>query len=139
MTVSIRQVRYLRELSGACCEYCLVPQDDSSQKLEVDHIIPLKHGGDDSIDNLCLSCIRCNRYKGPNVAALDPLTEEASKLYNPRSQDWHAHFIVDANGIIAGLTPEGRATVFVLRMNVEERIAQRRGLILLERYPCEKP
>lgn len=32
----------------------------------VDHIIPLKHGGKDTLDNVQLACKRCNSSKGAN-------------------------------------------------------------------------
>ncbi len=60
-------------------------------------------------------------------------------LFHPRNQSWKTHFVLNADGSLAGLTPEGRSTIFVLRMNAVNRIAQRQKLILLGRYPCEKP
>ena len=51
-----------------------------------------KYGGGESSDNLCLSCVPCNRYKGAEIAAIDPLTDEASRLFNPRQQVWDEHF-----------------------------------------------
>lgn len=83
--------------------------------------------------------MKCNAYKGANVAGLDPYTGEATLLFHPRRQSWKEHFVLNADGSLAGITPEGRATVFVLRMNVDYRIARRQKLILLGRYPCEKP
>ena len=40
------------------CVYC-----GSSKDLEIDHYIPKSHGGSDNIDNLVISCSRCNKYK----------------------------------------------------------------------------
>ena len=37
-----------------------------------------------------------------------------------------------------GKTPEGRATVHVLRLNEEERVEQRHDEMLLGNYPCQK-
>lgn len=34
---------------------------------EIDHLLPLLKGGDDSIDNLVLSCRSCNRAKGYKI------------------------------------------------------------------------
>lgn len=105
-------------------------------KFQIDHIIPVKHGGLDILENLCLACLECNSYKGPNVAALDPQTVEATKLYNPRVQTWKNHFQINADATLSGLTPEGRSTIFVLRINDEERVQQRLGEIILDEYPC---
>ena len=35
---------------------------------EVDHIIPLKHGGSNPIENLTYACPHCNHYKGSDFA-----------------------------------------------------------------------
>ena len=83
VTVSVQLVREIRRLSGGCCEYCLLGENDRSIGFQIDHIVPVKHGGEDRKDNLCLACAECNGYKGPNVAALDPQTDEATKLYHP--------------------------------------------------------
>jgi len=105
---------------------------------EIDHIVPLKHSGDDIEQNLCLACQPCNRYKGAEVAAIDPMTGEATKLFNPRQQNWSEHFQVNPDASLSGVSPEGRATVLVLRMNEAPRIEQRHGEMLLGNYPCQK-
>ena len=137
MAVSTEQRREIYEQAGGCCEYCRIPEDVRLSKFQIDHIIPLKHGGKDSSHNLCLSCAPCNRYKGAAVAAIDPLTGEATKLFNPRQQNWSEHFQVNPDASLSGLTPEGRATVLVLRMNEAPRVEQRFGERLLDNYPCQ--
>ena len=57
------------------CEYCLLPQSLSPlASLQIEHVIPKKHGGDDALENLALACIDCNLHKGTNVAGYDPVT-----------------------------------------------------------------
>jgi hypothetical protein len=138
VTVTNEQRRAIRELAGGCCEYCRIGEGDRLAKFQIDHVLPVKHGGEDIIGNLCLACLECNSYKGPNVAALDPLTRAATKLYNPREQYWDDHFRVNSDATLHGLTPEGRATIFVLRINDEERVKQRLGELMLGEYPCQK-
>ena len=111
----------------------------TSVRFQIDHIVARRHGGDDSLDNLCLSCYQCNSYKGPHIAALDPLTEQPARLYNPREQAWDDHFALKADMTIAGLTPEGRATTEVLRMNMPRRVIERYEARMRGEYPCEKP
>jgi hypothetical protein len=41
------------------CVYC-----GSNEELSTDHLIPKNRGGDDSADNLVLSCKKCNSSKG---------------------------------------------------------------------------
>ncbi len=55
----------VRECAGQRCEYWQIHQDDSPlAALHIEHIRPLKHGGDDDDSNLCLACIDCNLHKG---------------------------------------------------------------------------
>ena len=52
-------------------EYCLIHQDDSAFQHEVDHVIGRQRGGRTGADNLALSCLYCNRFKGSNLASID--------------------------------------------------------------------
>ena len=139
MTVSVAQIREIRRLSGGCCEYCLLAPNVQLATFQIDHIIPIKHGGLDASDNLCLACLDCSSYKGPNVAAIDPDTESPTRLYSPREQEWDDHFELNVDMTMIGLTPEGRATIAVLRMNMEHRIIQRYEAWIRGEYPCEVP
>ena len=40
------------------CNYC------GADATEVDHILPVKHGGTNDESNLTAACVRCNRSKG---------------------------------------------------------------------------
>ncbi len=91
-------------------------------------------GGSDDAANLCLCCIRCNLNKGPNIASIDPETDLLVALYHPRYNAWQEHFSVTTDGIINGLTAEGRATVLVLAMNEEDRVRLRTLLICRGKY-----
>jgi hypothetical protein len=137
MSISNAQRRQIRQQANDCCEYCRVSQSGSLARFHVDHIIAIKHGGSDTEDNLCLACPECNTYKGTNVAALDPLTRDATKLYDPRQQKWDDHFEIKSDATLAGLTPEGRATVHVLRVNDVERVTLRLGALTVGEYPCQ--
>lgn len=136
MTVTDRQKQRVRERAGQCCEYCRVAQSARLIRFQIDHIIAVKHGGQDDEENLCLACYECNGYKGSNVAGLDPDTGEAAKLFNPRQQAWEDHFRLNSDATITGLTPEGRTTLAVLRFNDDERIKQRLGEWVVGDYPC---
>lgn len=125
--------RLVIERANERCEYCLLPQSASLHKHEPDHIIPRQHGGSTSFENLALACFRCNRHKGPNLGSLDPDTGELVGLYNPRRHRWADHFRIE-DGVIQPLTPEARVTVIVLRLNRDERVAERRRLITAGLY-----
>lgn len=115
------------------CEYCGLPEREALHPHQIDHIIPKQHGGGDADDNLALCCVVCNRYKGPNLATLNPDTGQLVGFYNPRRHVWEMHFRL-ANGEIVGLTPEGRATAFIFRLNDAVRVAQRQALMHQGRY-----
>ncbi len=138
MSISNEQRQLVRERAGNCCEYCRISQSGRLARFHVDHIIATKHGGTDDDDNLCLACAKCNGYKGSNVAALDPLTGNAAKLYHPHQQKWDEHFNINSDATLSGLTPEGRTTLTVLRINDIQRVKHRLGELAVGDYPCQK-
>lgn len=115
----------VRERAGNRCEYCQLHQDDSPlAPLHIEHVIPRKHGGSDSLDNLALACIDCNLHKGTNLTGIDPETNLVTELYHPRRHRWNGHF--EWRGVhIVGKTPTGRTTVRVLDMNSEDQLTLR--------------
>lgn len=116
--------REVAERAGDRCEYCLLPSHLAFFPHEVDHVIAGKHGGATDLDNLALSCWRCNRHKGTDLASFDPQTRQLCPLFNPRTQVWTEHFAYQGERIV-GLTPEGRTTVSLLRLNSTERLLER--------------
>ncbi len=105
--------RKVRERAGQSCEYCRIPQFALPLPFQIDHVIAAQHQGQTELPNLALACPHCNRYKGPNIAGLDPLTGQLVRLFHPRRDEWADHF--DPDGArINGRTPVGRATVQVL-------------------------
>jgi hypothetical protein len=126
--------RLVFERAGGNCEYCLLDQRDSLYTREVDHIVPTKHRGQTTADNLCLSYLDCNRHRGSDFASFDPDTGEVALLYNPRRDRWDDHFRLDGP-IIEPVTPQGRVTVFLLKLNDELRIRARQSLMEIGHYP----
>jgi hypothetical protein len=125
--------RKVRERAGNRCEYCLLPQSAlPNASFHLEHITACQHGGGDDLDNLALACDRCNLYKGPNLAAIDPITGNIVPLFNPRKETWEAHFMYTGAEII-GRTDIGRATARLLNMNAPRRVRLRTLLRLGER------
>jgi hypothetical protein len=122
--------REIRRLAGNCCEYCRLPEHAVKFRHVIDHIIARQHGGSDRRENLALSCGRCNRFKGPNIASIDPETGRLTQLFNPRTDDWRENFRLEG-AVVVGTTEVGRATVFLLEMNDVLRLAAR-GVLLQE-------
>ena len=92
--------------------------------LQIEHIRPRKHQGNDDLDNLALACIDCNLHKGTNVAGYDPETGTLTPLFHPRHHRWSDHFHW-SGVVIVGLTPIGRTTVTVLDLNGLDRVELR--------------
>ncbi|MBA3823166.1 MAG: HNH endonuclease [Ktedonobacterales bacterium] len=118
------------------CEYCFIPDNVSFSFYphEPDHIIAIKHNGATTSDNLAYACFDCNRAKGSNIASIDPQTGLLTPLFNPRIQIWSANFRHNGS-IIEPLTPEGRVTVFLLKINAAERMSSRANLMMIGLYP----
>ncbi len=119
--------RLVVQRAGNRCEYCLLPADLAFFPHEVDHVIAEKHGGQTEAGNLAFACWRCNRHKGSDLGSFDPQTQNFSLLFNPRRHVWTEHFVLQREQV-AGLTPEGRTTVSLLRLNSDERLSERRSL-----------
>lgn len=95
---------------------------------EVDHVIAEKHGGQTDEGNLALACMICNKYKGSDLASIDPSNGEIVRLYQPHRDLWREHFQLK-EGEILPLTSIGRVTVRLLQMNRSERVEERRLLL----------
>jgi hypothetical protein len=118
----------VRERAGDFCEYCLLLQQFLRERFQIGHIIARQHGGQTVDQNLALICLRCNRYKGPNIASLDPVGSALVPLFNPRIDKWATHFEWRHSSVM-GLAPVGRATIVVLAMNSPDRLVVREALI----------
>jgi hypothetical protein len=130
--------RLIRERAALRCEYCLLAEDDAFLPHESDHIVAVKHGGATEASNLALACFDCNRYKGSDLASLDPETGLLTPLFNPRIDDWPAHFAIEG-GMIIPRTSSARVTVTLLRLNLLVRVEVRDELANLGRWPLRLP
>ncbi len=120
--------RFVADRANNRCEYCLLPQSASLHKHEPEHIVARQHGGETEAGNLALACMRCNRYEGPNVGSFDPDTDQLVPFFNPRAHDWSEHFELEG-ALIRPITAEARVTVKILRLNDEDRVAERQRLL----------
>jgi len=133
MDARLRQ--QVRARAGGRCEYCRIHQDqDPFFTFPIDHVVARQHGGLETLENLCLSCFRCNAHKGPNLASIDPDTVATVLLFHPRRDRWDDHFHWDGPQLV-GDTPTGRATVRCLAMNHPDAIVLRELLIAEGNFP----
>jgi len=118
------------------CGYCLTQSAAMGMPMEIDHLYPQSLGGSSQAENLWLACPQCNRNKGVHIDGPDPMSGRRVPLFNPRIQRWRDHFVWQQNGLyIAGISPSGRATVALLRMNNEWLLHGRRVWILAGVHP----
>jgi HNH endonuclease len=93
-SVPERMRRQVQERTQGRCEYCLTNESDMFYPHEADHVIAEKHGGATSLENLTWACFYCNRFKGTDLASVDPITRDPSfSSFIPVSRDGIAIFV----------------------------------------------
>lgn len=128
MSVTAALQRLVWERAKSLCEYCHAPVLEDTSPFCIDHIVALKHHGISDDQNLALTCFDCNAFKLSNIAGIDLITGQVTRLFHPRRDHWHHHF--HWNGaILIGKDDVGRTTIDVLRINDEERVQLRQGWI----------
>jgi hypothetical protein len=132
--ISENQRSFVRKRAKYHCEYCLIHEDDTFFTCQIDHIISLKHGGNDDNVNLAYSCIFCNRNKGSDLGSVLLPDTTLIRFFNPRIDDWSEHFYLD-DAVIEAKTDVGKVTIKILELNNVERILERLELQEVGRYP----
>lgn len=77
--------RLVTSRAHGCCEYCLLASEDAEFPHEIDHQVPIIHGGKLESDNLVLACLKCNRYKGTNLAINNYSTTQSPGVLSGRN------------------------------------------------------
>ncbi len=135
-SISPKRDKVIRATANNRCGYCLMPQHINPSRLEIEHLLPKVVGGTNEEENLWLACRDCNLYKSSKTHAVDPLTGENIRLFNPRTDDWHEHFEFADDGMrINGKTSIGRATVETLSLNNSHSVSLRRLWVSVGWYP----
>ncbi|MCU0751507.1 MAG: HNH endonuclease [Akkermansiaceae bacterium] len=125
----------IRRADGRC-EYCQLSQAGQEAAFHVDHIHPLAHGGLTGLSNLALACVSCSLRKGARTTAKDPQSGKQAPVFHPREWKWQDHFRWVGERV-EGISPTGRATMELLRMNRELALAIRTEEMRLGRHPAE--
>lgn len=118
------------------CEYCLLSQEGQEASFHIDHVVPLRAGGETAGGNLALACVSCSLRKAARETAIDPGSGLEVPLFNSRRADWQEHFRWEGLRVV-GRTASGRATVDALRMNRPMILAIRFEEAVLGRLPDE--
>ncbi|HEY0556349.1 MAG TPA: HNH endonuclease signature motif containing protein [Thermoanaerobaculia bacterium] len=126
----------VRSRAQGWCEYCRSQERFATESFSIEHIVSLRAGGEDRLENLALACQGCNNHKYIKTEGLDPVTAAAVPLFHPRLQRWRDHFIWSHDfKRILGLTPTGRATVEALRLNRAGLVNLRSVLFQVGEHP----
>jgi HNH endonuclease len=122
--------------AGHRCEYCHAPEAVFNFPLEVEHIVPLSRGGEDTATNWALACRACNLYKATHLTGSDPENHAVVRLFHPREDRWEEHFqVATESGEIMGCSPVGRVTVTRLEMNSIAQTTARQQWMRLGFFP----
>jgi hypothetical protein len=117
------------------CEYCLIAEMFLATIFHVDHILSVKHGGTNQLENLAYACPHCNQHKGSDIGTfLDAEGEHITRFFNPRKDIWATHFSIE-HGLIVSKSPIGEATLRILDFNQIERVILRQALMDAGYYP----
>ncbi len=112
-------------------------ESDTFLGCQVDHVIAEKHRGSTIAGNLCYACTFCNRAKGTDIGSIAPSTGVFTRFFNPRTDHWYEHFILDGV-VIEPRTSIGETTAIILDFNHSERLMERRTLQAIGRYPPDE-
>jgi hypothetical protein len=110
--------RLVIERAANRCEYCSGLSQLGQEATfhvdhvdHVDHVTPVASAGETILDNLALACVSCSLRKAAREKGLDPETGKEVRLFNPRRDDWNAHFRWDGVYLV-GLDSIGRVDSF---------------------------
>ncbi|MGB3612754.1 MAG: HNH endonuclease signature motif containing protein [Elainellaceae cyanobacterium] len=128
--------REVAQRAKQLCEYCRCPEAFSPDSFTIDHIRPRQIGGATASENLAWACFGCNGRKSTKTASVDPVTNKAVALFNPRKDIWQEHFAWNEDATqVVGQTPCGRATVEALALNRIGVVNLRRLLAVAGLHP----
>ena len=78
----------------------------------------------------------CNRYKTIRQTGFDLITQQDIAFFHPHRQLWTDHFAWDeAKTLLIGLTPAGRVTIAILKMNRPQLIRVRKMWVKMGEHP----
>jgi hypothetical protein len=132
--ISLKTRLFVAERAEYRCEYCRVQEADMFYAFQIEHIVPIKHGGGNEVENLAYACPHCNQHKGTDLTTFLDNYDDLVAIYHPRKMDWHSHFEV-LTGAIQSSTRVGMATIKLLHFNEVDLVILRQLLMTISRYP----
>lgn len=106
---------------GFCCVYCGAHPSEEVF-LEVDHIIAVKNGGTDEMDNLVAACFACNRGKSATPLSQIPqsMKSKAEEVKERESQVRAFNEIMEARKARKDAEAWSVAEIFMARFSEED-------------------
>ncbi len=134
--ISVKLQRQIRKQFYDRCAYCQTSESLMAITFEFEHIRPRSIGGLTRLDNLCLACPPCNRYKSNRQSAIDLATGEQIRFFHPQLDHWTDHFRWRNNFTkIIPHTSIGKITIEILRMNRPQLVSAREMWVDVGRHP----
>lgn len=124
--ISAHLRRTVRTLYAFACGYCGVTETEVGAYLTIDHYEPEDAGGSDDIDNLVYTCHACNMYKSASWDPTDP------PVLHPLRTDMQSHIRQLPNGLLEGLTNEGKRHIEILHLNRPPMVERRKMRQLIQ-------
>jgi hypothetical protein len=118
------------------CAYCQTAEDLTPVTFEIEHIDPISLGGESVLENLCLACPSCNRFKSNHTFVTASEPQQTIRLFHPQRDDWSEHFLWDQDATrLIGLTEIGKSTIEQLRINRPQYVHVRRMWVAMNEHP----
>ncbi|MBO7657114.1 HNH endonuclease [Candidatus Saccharibacteria bacterium] len=70
------------------CAWCGRKISLYDSRTQIDHIVPLYYDGDNSLDNLVICCLDCNRFKGAKYRGFNSSMDNSKTNFKPQ---WIEH------------------------------------------------
>lgn len=85
------------------CQYCGLDCSSDFEKwwyanLNVDHIVPKKHGGSDDPSNRVTACRACNLYKGSHQVTSIEEAKEFVATKRKQAEAWFKKYVTKESG-----------------------------------------
>lgn len=134
--VPVELRRQVRSYFRSGCAYCRSAESLSVVTFELEHIVPLSHGGKTEFENLCLACPTCNRHKADRVSGRLESDGDEVAFFHPHRDRWADHFAwSDDFTTLIGLSIIWKVTIDALRINRPQLVRVRRIWVATNEHP----
>lgn len=124
---------YIEQQQNSYCAYCRTYVDTGNSPFDIEHIVPKSRHAQwtFNVENLCLSCRKCNFAKGKKETLVDKDAEEyphngnGFKIIHPYHDKYSEHIELVEGILYKGLTEKGKFTIKTCNLNRYELAVSR--------------